>query len=230
MAIGTNKKIRVVVVDEQELVRMGIKAGLATKNRIVIVAEGTTETDAIRLVNEYCPDVILLGLNGFTGQSPLSGYLTTCEMIKRVNKTANTHFLVLSRHDNRGLVQCMLRAGASGFLQKYEAMNSCEELAQAIIKIAQKGKLPLSSILYEKLHPYGLDVENIPQLTERKIEIMQAMADNPRLTLTQIAGLLGIAESTLRNNLSAISRSLDTPNANGAMIECLRLGLIQIGQ
>ncbi|HRW99738.1 MAG TPA: winged helix-turn-helix transcriptional regulator, partial [Cyclobacteriaceae bacterium] len=68
------------------------------------------------------------------------------------------------------------------------------------------------------------------RLTKRRIEIMQAIADNPHLTLAQVADLLGIAESTLRNNLSAISRTLDTPNVNGAMVECLRMGLIQINQ
>ena len=230
MVTSTNKKTHVVIVDAQELVRMGIKAGLAANGHIAIVAEGTTEADAIRLVNEYCPDVLLLGLNVFAETRPLNGPLAVCDTIKRLVKTANTHILVLSRYDHKGLVQCILRAGASGFMLKDEALDSCDELAQAIIKIARRGRLPLSSALYEKLHPYGLDVEDIPQLTKRKIEIMQAMADNPQLTLTQVADLLGIAESTLRNNLSAISRALDTPNANGAMIECLRLGLVRITQ
>ncbi len=230
MIANTNKKISVVIVDAQELVRIGIKAGLAANDRIAIIAEGTTETDAIRLVNAHCPDVLLLGLNAFAEQRVPNGNgpLAACETIKRLVKTTNTHILALSRHDHKGLVQCLLRAGASGFMLKDEAMNSSEELAQAIIKIARRGRLPLSNALYEKLYPYGLGVEDIPQLTNRKIEIMQAIADNPQLTLAQVANLLGIAESTLRNNLSSISRALDTPNANGAMIECLRLGFVRI--
>ena len=230
MVTNENGKIRVAIVDAQELVRIGIKAGLAANDRIAVVAEGTTETDAIRLVNKHCPDVLLLGLNAFAEQRTPNGNgpLAACEMIKRLVKTTNTHILALSRHDHKGLVQCLLRAGASGFMLKDEAMNSRDELAQAIITIARRGRLPLSGTIYEKLYPYGLDVEYIPQLTKRKIEIMQAIADNPQMTLAQVADLLGIAESTLRNNLSAISRALDTPNVNGAMIECLRIGLIQI--
>ena len=228
MVTSTNKKIRVVIVDAQELVRIGIKAGLAANGQISIVAEGTTEANAIRLVNECCPDVLLLGLNVFAEMRSLNGPLAICDTIKRLVKSANTHILVLSRYDHKGLVQCILRAGAGGFMLKDEALDSCEELAQAIIKIARKGRLPLSSALYKKLYPYGTDVEEVPQLTKRKIEIMQALADNPQFTAAQVADVLGIAESTLRNNLSAVSRALGTPNTNGAMIECLRLGLVQI--
>jgi hypothetical protein len=55
---------------------------------------------------------------------------------------------------------------------------------------------------------YELGIEVVSQLTKRRIEIMQAIADNPQLTLAHVAGLLGIAESTLRNNLSFYSCSL----------------------
>ncbi len=59
--------------------------------------------------------------------------------------------------------------------------------------------------------------------------MMQAIADNPHLTLAEVAKkLLGIAESTLRNNLSAISRTLETPSVSGSMIECVRLGVVKI--
>ncbi|HID54387.1 MAG TPA: response regulator transcription factor [Anaerolineae bacterium] len=230
MATKANGKISVVIVDAQELVRMGIKAGLSDNEQIVVIAEGKTKEDAIRLVNECCPDVLLLGLNVFFRPGMVGGPLAVCDMLKRLVKITPTRILVLSRYDHKGLVQCVLRAGAGGFMLKDEAMESREELAQAIIKIARKGHLPLSSALYEKLYPNSAGVEEIPQLTKRKIEIMQAMADNPQFTPVQVADLLGIAESTLRNNLSAISRALDTPSTNGAMIECLRLGLVQITQ
>ena len=58
--------------------------------------------------------------------------------------------------------------------------------------------------------------------------MMQAIADNPHLTLAEVAKLMGIAESTLRNNLSAISRTLETPSVSGSMIECVRLGVVKI--
>lgn len=230
MVAKASEKISVVIIDDQEIVRMGVRAALEHYDQIEIVAEGATAADAFQLAGEYCPDVLLLGLNTMAGQGLSNGTLPACDVIHRLVKTGNTNVLVLSRYAHKGLVRLALNAGASGLMLKDEAMNSCAVLAQAIIEIARKRRLPLSPALYEKLYLYELEIEDVPQLTKRRIEIMQAIADNPQLTLAQVADLLGIAESTLRNNLSAISRALDTPNVNGAMIECLRLGLVQISR
>lgn len=224
----TSRKIRVVIIDNQEVARVGVRAALENDDEIEIVAEGVTEADALRLACEHHPDVVLLGLNTITSERPSSMGLSACDTIRGLVKTCQTNILVLCRHAHKVLVQAVIRAGASGFMLKDDAMNSCAALAQAIVDIARKGKLLLSPALHEKLYPHRLAPEDIPQLTERRIQIMQTIADNPQLTLAQVADLLSIAESTLRNNLSAISRALDTPNANGAMIECLRLGLVQI--
>lgn len=224
----TNQKIRVVILDDLEVVRIGVRAALERNGRIEIVAEDTTEIDVLRLVNTHCPDVLLLGLNTITTVKRAPRDLSTFDTIRRLAKNGQTKILVLSRHGQKGLVHTMLHAGASGFMLKDEAMNCCKTLAQAVLDIARKHKLPISHSLYEKLFLPGPETDDVPRLTKRRIEIMQAIADNPHLTLAQVAGLLGIAESTLRNNLSAISQTMGTPNMNGAMVECLRLGLVQV--
>lgn len=224
----TSRRIRVVLIDDQEVARIGVRAALENDGQIEIVAEGATEVEALQLAGEHHPDVVLLGLNTITSEKPSGVVLSACDTIRGLVQTCQTNILVLCRYAHKVLVRAVIRAGASGFMLKDEAMNSCAALAQAILDIARKGKLLLSPALQEKLYPYGLTIEDIPQLTERRIQIMQTIADNPQLTLTQVAGLLSIAESTLRNNLSAISRALDTPNANGAMVECVRLGLVTI--
>lgn len=230
MVMKTSRLIRVVIVDDQEVARMGVRAALENNGQIEIVAEGATEADACQLVAEYHPDVLLLGVNAIiNSQKPSSTALSVCDTIRGLVKTYQTNIFVLCRDAHKVLIRAVIRAGASGFMLKDEAMNSCAVLAQAIVDIARKRKLPLSPALHEHLYPHGLSVEDVPQLTRRRIEIMQTIADNPQLTLSQISNLMGIAESTLRNNLSAISRALDTPNVNGAMIECLRLGVVQIG-
>jgi DNA-binding NarL/FixJ family response regulator len=226
--IDTTRKVRAAIVDQHEVVRVGVRAALASDGRIEIVAEGKTATEALQLANEHHPDVLLLGLNAITGQSVTNSALFACELIRHLVTSCQTRILVISRHTHKALVRMALSAGASGFMSKDEAMNSCTVLAQAIVEIARWKKLPLSPALYEKLYQHDLEMGDVPQLTPRRIEIMQTIADNPQLTLAQVAGLLGIAESTLRNNLSAIFRALDTPNINGAMVECLRLGLVQI--
>ncbi|MBK8989836.1 MAG: response regulator transcription factor [Chloroflexi bacterium] len=222
------RKIRVVIIDDQEVARIGVRAALENDGQIEIVAEGATEAEALQLAREHHPDVVLLGLNTIKSEKPSGIVLSACNTIRGLVQTCQTNILVLSRYAHKVLVRAVIRAGASGFMLKDEAMNSCAVLTQAIVDIARKGKLLLSPALHEKLYPYGLALEDIPQLTERRIQIMQTVADNPQLTLAEVADLLNIAESTLRNNLSAISRALDTPNSSGAMIECLRLGLVRL--
>ncbi|HRQ42711.1 MAG TPA: hypothetical protein PLD25_32765, partial [Chloroflexota bacterium] len=196
--------------------------------QIEIVAEGTTEADARQLAREHHPDVLLLGLNTITGEKPSGTALSVCDTIRGLVQTCQANILVLCRYAHNVLVRAVIHAGASGFMLKDEAMNSCAALTQAIVDIARKQKLLLSPALHEKLYPYSLTIEETPLLTKRRIDYMQAIADNPHLTISQIADLLGIAESTLRNNLSAVFRTLDTPSLNGALVECLRLGLVQI--
>lgn len=224
----TSRKIGVVVIDNQEVVRIGVKAALERNGRIEIIGEGETEADALRLANTHHPAVLLLGLNTTNKTKLTLTSPSAFDTIYRLVKDSQTKVLVLSRQGQKSLVHAILHAGASGFMLKDEAMSCGKTLALAVIDIARKQKLPISHSLYEKLHLSGSEINDIPRLTKRRIEIMQAIADNPQLTLIQIAQLLGIAESTLRNNLSAISRTLDTPNVNGAMIECLRLGLVQV--
>ena len=228
MVMIMSGKIRVVVIDDQELFRIGVRGALDINGRIEIVAEGATEADALRLTNAHHPDVLLLGLNTLDHPGPSSTALSVFDTIRRLVKVGQTNVLVLSRLAQKGLVHAVFQAGASGFMLKDEAMNSTEVLVQAIESLAWKRKLPLSPSLYEKLFLHDPEVNGTPKLTKRRIEMMQTIADNPHLTLAQVADLLGIAESTLRNNLSAISRTLETPSVSGSMIECVRLGVVKI--
>lgn len=223
-----SRKIRVVVIDSQEVIRIGVKAALETGDRMEIIAAGATEDDALYLTNLHKPDVVLLGLNTPNNSALPARNLAVLDTIDHLVKFERTNVLVLSRLEQRGLLHSVLRAGAGGFMLKDEALNSSDVLAQAIENLVQKKNLPLSLALQDKLFLYEPEVEEMPRLTKRRIKMMQTIADNPNLTVAQIAEMLGIAESTLRNNLSAISRTLATSSLSGALIECLRLGVVKI--
>ncbi|MCL4266108.1 MAG: response regulator transcription factor [Anaerolineae bacterium] len=228
MAMTGNGKTRIVIIDDQEVVRIGVRAALESNGQIEIVGEGMTHAEALKLTRQHHPDVVLLGLNTITGEKSSGTVWSTCDTIRRLVQTYQTNILVLCRYAHKVLVRAVIDAGANGFMLKDEAMNSCAALAQAIVDIAGKRKLLLSPARNERLYPYSLAIEDTPLLTKRRIRYMQAIADNPHLTIAQVANLLGIAESTLRNNLSTVFRALDTPSVSGAMVECLRLGLVQI--
>lgn len=147
--MGASRTIRVVVVDDQELFRIGVRGGLGTNGRVEIVAEGATEVDALRLTNAHHPDVVLLGLNTLDHPGPSSRNLSVFDTIRRLVKVGQTNVLVLSRAVEKGVIHSLLQAGASGFMLKDEAMNSCEVLEKAIESLAGKRKLPLTPSLYK---------------------------------------------------------------------------------
>jgi len=224
-----NERVTVAIAEDLEIVRLGIRIALENRKSIAVVAEGASGDDAIRLAEQYRPDVLLLGLNGESGKShPLSPALPARSIIQQVARNYKISVLIVSRHDHIGLVRTFLDAGASGFLRWDEALSSTDELIKAILALTSQGRMTLSRTAFEKLQPHGLKIADIPGLTERKIEIMQTVVDNSQATIPEIASLLGIAESTLRNNLSGIFRTLGVPNLCGAVLECLRLGLVDI--
>lgn len=218
------QKIQLVVADNQEIMRLGIQAALQKNNQIKIVAEAKTETTILKIVREHQPDVVLLGLSDKTSKPNRRANPAICQTIEALRTRSQVNILVMSHEAHAIEAQQMIRAGARGLVLKREILESCELLIRGITTIARTKKLFLSPALY----PYGINLDETPKLTRRRIEMMQLMADHPELTVAQMAHRLGIAESTLRNNLSAISQALGSHNINGAMLTCLKLDLIQL--
>ena len=140
MVMKASRKIRVVIIDDQEVARIGVRAALENDGQIEIVAEGATEANALRLTNEHQPDVLLLGLNTVSGQRPSNSVLSACDTIRYLVINGQTSILVLSRHTHKGLVRSVLHAGASGFMSKDEAMDSCAPIGAGDYGDCQKKK------------------------------------------------------------------------------------------
>jgi DNA-binding NarL/FixJ family response regulator len=222
------RQIKLAIIEAQEIVRLGLRQALRNNEQIRLVVEGDSHIELLPIVQKYQPDVLLLSINAPFQLKPANQFLLLCAYIEHVAQKTETRVLVLSRYTHKGLIRTLLGAGAGGFRQRDEALACRQGLLKAIIELGRYGRLPIHTTLYEKFYGYDLGHDNVPRLTARKIQIMQTIADNPKISLPQIASHLGIAESTLRNNLSAVNRALNTQNLNGSMIECLRLGLVQI--
>jgi two-component system response regulator DegU len=228
MKVRDDHPIDLAIVDAQEIVRLGLRQALRKNEKIRLVAESGSADHLLSLVQRYRPDVLLLSIDTPFRLKPSNEFLLITAYIEHIAKRTQTRVLVLSRHTHKGLIRALVSAGAAGFRQRDEALASRQQLLKAIVELGQHGRLPLQQALYERFYGYDLAIDNTPSLTPRKIQIMQTIADHPKIALPQIANHLGIAESTLRNNLSAINRALNTQNLNGSMIECLRLGLVQL--
>lgn len=230
MATSSFQNIRVVLIDEQDVARLGVRTALTNNPQIDVVADGSGEAEALSLFCTYKPDVMIYGVNQIEPCQVTGEMFSDCKTIRHLTENYRANIVLLSRHCHSWLVQAAVCAGVRGFVHKDEVMTSSASLTQAIFKaVGRPHHFFLGKTLNQRLLSPGTEAfKEIPSLTERRIEMMQAVVDNPHLTVTQIATRLGVAESTLRNNLSQVAQALDTPHLNGSMIECLRLGLVQI--
>jgi len=96
-----------VVMDDQEVVPIGVRNALESNGRVEIVAEGATEADALRLVNAHHPDVLLLSLNVLNNGKLAYRNLSAFDTIRRPVRSGQTKVLVLSRHGQIGLIHAI---------------------------------------------------------------------------------------------------------------------------
>jgi DNA-binding NarL/FixJ family response regulator len=119
--------MRVVLAEDNEIIRAGIRKILIKAQDIEVVGEAKNGAEALQLVNELLPDVLLLDI-----EMPVLNGIEVARRLKKGKK--NIPILVLSAYDNRGYAREMLSIGASGYLVKDEAP---ERLIEAVRGVAQ---------------------------------------------------------------------------------------------
>ena len=210
------KKIRVMVVDDQPVVRSGLAAFLMIHPDLELVGEAGDGERAVRLCPQLRPDVIIMDL--------VMPQLDGAEATKIIRERyPHIQVIALTSFKEKDLVERVLDAGAIGYLLKD---ISSGELADAI-RAAHSGQPTLSpeatQVLIEasvnrNKHALGDD------LTEREIEVLALMVDG--LNNTQIAEQLVISRSTVKFHVSNILSKLESSNRMEAIALALRNQLI----
>lgn len=214
--------IRVGLVDDQTLVRAGIRALLGLVPGVEVVFEAEDGADALRLLDtaEKEPDVVLLDLRmpGLDG----IGVLRALRGAGRLPPT-----VVLTTFDDDALMLEAIRLGARGFLLKD---ISLERLAEAIRTVAAGGTLLQPAVTERLLRAAlgtetGFDSSLSPEaLTEREIEVLRLMTGG--CSNREIADSLGVAEGTAKNHISNILAKLGVRDRTRAVLKALELGLV----
>ena len=212
--------IRVLLVDDHDLFRTGLRT-LLEEQDVRIVGEASAGTEAVRLVRELAPDVVVMDLNmpGITG----------VEATRQITAIAPlTRVLVLTISDQDGDVMDAILAGACGYLLKD---SSIQELMRGI-ESAGSGESIVSPAIASKMLQRIRASSSQPEiertirseLSEREIEVLKLIANGKDNAM--IAAELHISPKTVKNHISNILMKLQIDNRIQAAVYAVRSGIV----
>jgi DNA-binding NarL/FixJ family response regulator len=214
--------IRVLIADDQALVRSGFRLILETRADIEVVGEAEDGRQAILLAHELSPDVILMDIR----MPDLDGIEATRQIIATGGET---RILVLTTFDLDEYVYAAIRAGASGFLLKDVRPG---DLIDAIRLIADGNALLGPTVTRRLLDRFAnADPDGRPDpaiiagLTEREREILHLVASG--LSNAELAQRLYLSETTIKTHVSSVLRKLGVRDRVQAVIVAYNAGLVQ---
>ncbi|MEM9136747.1 MAG: response regulator transcription factor [Cyanobacteria bacterium P01_F01_bin.42] len=203
--------IQVVLVDDQSLVREGLKSLLEAQPDIRIVAEADNGQKALEVIKQVAPDVVLMDV-----RMPVMDGVAATQAI--AEQFPQIKVLILTTFDDEAFVGDAVRAGAKGYLLKDTPST---ELAEAI-RMLHKGYTQLGPGILEKAMQSQpstggqADVTQFSELTPREQEVLQLIAAGK--SNREIAGELYIAERTVKNHVNSILRTLDVRDRTQAAL------------
>ncbi|WP_019358678.1 response regulator [Streptomyces sp. AA1529] len=227
----TTTTIRVLLADDQKMVRQGFTVLLDAEPDITVAGQAVDGLEAVERTAQLAPDVVLMDVR----MPRLGGIEATRRITEaRTGGAADPKVLVLTTFDLDEYVFEALRAGASGFLLKDA---SAAELADAVRVVARGEALlapNLTKLLIEKFAgmpdgPGGARLkERVADLTERETEVLALVARG--LSNLEIAGELVVAEQTVKTHVSRVLVKLGLRDRTQAAVFAYETGLVRPGR
>ena len=214
-----NKPITVLLVDDHEVVRQGVRFFLEAHSDFVVVGEAESGKAAVKLAEEHAPDVVLMDLV----MQEMDGVEATRQV---KNISPRTQVVVLTSYHEDEHIFPALQAGAISYILKDIRM---EELADAI-KRAAHDEVTLhprvAARIIQELHGTKRDEINpFSELTNREMEVLKLIANG--LSNSEIAGQLVITEHTVKGHVSNILSKLHLADRTQAAVYAWGKGVVQ---
>lgn len=217
--------VRVLIADDQQLVRSGFRMILESEDGVEVVAEAADGRQAVQAARRLRPDVALIDLR----MPVMDGIAATAEIVDDAD--VPTRVLVVTTFDTDEHVYAALRAGASGFLLKDAPPD---ELADAVRVIAEGDALLAPSVTRRVIEEFARVSRDpgvrptLADLTERELDVLRLVARGR--SNSEIAADLTIGETTVKTHIGNILMKLDVRDRAQAVVAAYESGLVQPGR
>jgi DNA-binding NarL/FixJ family response regulator len=208
--------IRIVIVDDHEIVRRGISAILQGDAEFEVVGEARDGTDGLRVIRETQPDVALVDVR----LHEVSG-IELCYHIQR--EVPQTQVLILTGYLDRNVVRECIRAGARGYVLKDVASTDLRRSIRGLVR----GESPVDPRATRMMIHWlqdGPESDAPDHFTLREIEILRLIAEG--LTNRDIAERLCLSENTVKTYVHGLYQKLDAHNRIEAVMRATKWGLL----
>src|ERR687889_227179 len=207
----SNEKIRIVVVDDQAVVRQGFVSLINTVADMEVIAEGTDGRQAVELYRKLRPDVLLTDL-----RMPV---MTGVEAIAAIRREwPDARVIVLTTYDGDEDIYRSLQAGAQGYLLKDMFFDELESAIRAVHAGGRKIPGVVAERLAERMG--GSD------LTGRELEVLKLIVGGR--SNKEIGGALGISEATVKSHINSILGKLGVTDRTQAATTALQRGIVHL--
>jgi DNA-binding NarL/FixJ family response regulator len=207
----TSAAIRVLIVDDHPVVRLGLRTMLESEGDISVVAMAATGREALKEVQSLHPDVVLIDLR----MPEMNGV----EAIAQLHRDQpDTRLLVLTNYQEDEYIRQAFEAGAMGYLLKNTPQ---EEIVEAIRTVHQDKRYIPAAIAERLLATFGRE-----ELSERELEVLKLVARG--LSNKEIAQRLSISDKTARNHVTRCLAKLGADDRTEATITAVIRGLINL--
>lgn len=226
----TTSPIRVMVVDDQWMIREGLASLAGLDEDIDVVATAADGNDAVALAEQHRPDVVLMDI-----RMPGVDGIEATERIRSIDDTITV--LMLTTFEDRDLIERSLTAGAAGYLTKdiaaADLANSIRSAAAGVVQLTPR----VTQILLERTSDHGRTTDEAPvehsvpplpagfeELSPRESEVLALVAAG--LNNREIGERLHLSAGTVKNHVSSILRRLGTTDRTEAAVLATKHGLI----
>jgi DNA-binding NarL/FixJ family response regulator len=214
--------VRVLIADDQALVRAGFKMILDAEDDLEVVGEATDGVEAVQLAQSLTPDVVLMDIR----MPQLDGIEATRRVVA-LDAEDPVRVLMLTTFDLNEYVYEALRAGASGFLLKdappAQLLHGIRTVATGAALLAPEVTRQLVGRYAARIRPTDATPDDVA-LTPRELEVLRLIADG--LSNSEIAATLVISQETVKTYVSRILTKLDLRDRVQAVVYAYRNGLV----